>query len=234
MPKTLEEIQKEIEKTKHPDDYHHPFEVRASSIDSSQGNGNLDVEGTPVVFGQKTHLFDLYDGTKVYEVIDKHAFDECDSSDAFFRYNHSDEQFPLARTRIKDIAKEGSLVLSIAEDGLHMRANLMKTTAGEDCYRCIKAGTLSEMSFAFSTEGGETIYDNSVEGEVTITRRKISRLFDVAAVMRPAYGNTEIHARAMGDVETFLSELESEKRAKELRMAKIRAGVQIPKTDKSK
>jgi len=234
MPKSIEEIQKEMAKTKHPEDYHHPFEVRAAQLGDGQESKDLLVEGTPVVFGQKTHLFDLYDGTKVYEVIDKRAFDECDSSDAFFRYNHSEEQFPLARTRIKDIGKEGSLQISIGDDGLHMRANLMKTTAGEDCFRCIKAGTLSEMSFAFSTEGGETVYDNSVEGEVTITRRKISRLYDVAAVMRPAYGNTEIHARAMGDVEAFLSELESEKRAKGLRMAKIRAGVSIPKTDESK
>jgi len=233
MAKSLEEIKAAIAKIKHPEDYHHPFEVRAALTEGSEDSGNLMVEGTPVVFGQKTFLFEL-DGIKVYEIIDKHAFDKCDMSDAYFRYNHSEEQFPLARTRIKDIKKEGSLVLSISENCLRMTTNLMKTTAGQDCYRCIKAGTLTEMSFAFSIDGTESDYDNSVDGEVTITRQKISRLFDVATVMRPAYSNTEIHTRAMGDVESFLSELESEKRAKDLRMAKIRAGVSIPKTDESK
>lgn len=78
------------------------------------------------------------------------------------------------------------------------------------------------MSFAFTTD--VEAQDNSVDGEVTFTVQKIRKLYDVAAVMVPAYENTEIYARRQGEVETYLAKVETEKRAEELRLLRLRAG----------
>ena len=62
------------------------------------------------------------DGIKYYEVIDRHAFDECDLSDVIFNYNHGGKV--VARLRNK------TLELTITERGLDMGADLSGSASG--------------------------------------------------------------------------------------------------------
>lgn len=145
------------------------------------------VRGTAVVFNRPTCLFED-GGVKYYEVIDRHAFDECDLSDVIFNYNHGGKV--VARLRNKTLA------LNIDDQGLHMEADLSGTEEGRRLYEEIKGGYIDRMSFSFIVR--EQSYDNA-----THTRKitKIKKLYDVSAVDIPAYEETDISARAFFEEE---------------------------------
>ena len=145
------------------------------------------VRGTAVVFNTPTCLYE-YDGVKYYEVIDRHAFDECDMSDVIFNYNHAGKV--LARLR------NNTLTLTITERGLDMEADLSGTAAGRDLYEEVVGGYVDKMSFSFVVR--ESKYD-SVTHTRTIT--KIRKLYDVSAVDIPAYEETSLSARSFFEVE---------------------------------
>ena len=86
-----------------------------------------------------------------------------------------------------------------------IRAILANTTAGRDLYELVKSGVIDRMSFAFTIK--DEHYDQSTH---TWTVRKIDKLYDVAAVEIPAYENTLLFSRRLGDVEACLkSEVEA-------------------------
>lgn len=145
------------------------------------------VRGTAVVFNTPTCLYE-YDGVKYYEVIDRHAFDECDLTDVIFNYNHGGKV--VARLRNKTLA------LNITDRGLDMESNLSGTVAGRELYEEIDGGYIDKMSFSFSVR--ESKYDSTTH---TRTITKIKKLYDVAAVDIPAYQETSISARAFFEVE---------------------------------
>lgn len=145
------------------------------------------VRGTAVVFNTPTCLYE-HDGVKYYEVIDRHAFDECDMSDVIFNYNHAGKV--LARLR------NNTLTLTITERGLDMEADLSGTAAGRDLYEEVVGGYVDKMSFSFVVR--ESKYD-SVTHTRTIT--KIRKLYDVSAVDIPAYEETSLSARSFFEVE---------------------------------
>ena len=178
------------ERLKQRNDY-----IRMSGITvmetEQEDEGKLIVEGVAVVFDQPTVLFE-YDGVEYKEVIERGAFDNTDVSQCFFKYNHSNQVMAMARV------KNGTLQLTIKDDGLHVRAELADTTGGRDLYTLIKRGDIDKMSFAFNIEEEE--YD---EVDHIFRVKKISTLWDVAAVNVPAYDGTSLHARRHGDVEAL-------------------------------
>lgn len=145
------------------------------------------VRGTAVVFNTPACLYE-YDGVKYYEVIDRHAFDECDMSDVIMNFNHCGKV--VARLRNK------TLVLTINDRGVDIEADLSGTVAGRELYEEIDGGYIDRMSFSFRVR--ESKYDSTTH---TRTITKISKLYDVAAVDIPAYEETPISARAFFEVE---------------------------------
>jgi len=143
-------------------------------------DGKMIVEGYAAILESPTVLFK--DGETEYkEVIDRHAFDECDMADVVFRYNHASNIVTLARTC------NDTLSLAVDKKGLHIRAELADVTLGRDLYTLIQRGDVSKMSFAFTVR--EDSYDSK-----THTRRilKVDRVVDVSAVDFPAYDDTSI------------------------------------------
>lgn len=63
------------------------------------------------------------------------------------------------------------------------------------------------MSFSFTTEKDEWDYENDTRKVL-----KIRKLYDVSVVDTPFYEDTEIYARALGELESHKETLESEKR----------------------
>lgn len=173
-----------------------------SLIPRTEDSQEYRVKGTAVVFNTPTVMFEI-DGVKYYEVIDRHAFDECDMSDVIFNYNHGGKV--VARLRNK------TLELSLTERGLDMTADLSGTQAGRELYAEIDGGYIDKMSFSFSIR--ESSYDKD-----TRTRKitKVKKLYDVSAVDIPAYNDTSISARSFFEEEYSkeLAALEQARRRK--------------------
>lgn len=175
-----------------------------SLVPRDENSEEYRVTGTAVVFNTPTVLAE-YDGVKYCEIIDRHAFDECDMSDVIFNYNHGGKV--VARLRNKTLA------LSITESGLDMAADLSGTVAGRELYEEIGGGYVDKMSFSFTVR--ESSYD-TVTHTRTIT--KVKKLYDVSAVDNPAYNETSISARGFFEEEHSreLEALEQARRRKRL------------------
>ena len=176
-------------------------ETRFSTIAKRDGEeeNKMVVEGYAIVFDEETLIGDEERG--FIEVIDKNALANTNIKDVPFKYNHNDTTLILARTR------NGSLSLEVDEKGLKIRAELIDTTSNRDIYKCIEAGLLDKMSFAF------TVKSQSWEKSGKIPKRTITaidRLFDVSVVDLPAYDQTSIQAssRSLEIVEAELKALD--------------------------
>lgn len=156
-------------------EYRKAIELRAAETD------DFVVEGYATTFNDPYVMFEM-DGIQYKEEIDRHAFDEADMTDVIFQFDHEG--------RVYARQKNGTLFLSVDDHGLHIRADLSKTEGSRQMYEDIKAGLISEMSFAFTVK--EDSYDNE-----TRTRKitKIKKVYDVSAVSIPANPSTEISAR---------------------------------------
>lgn len=160
------------------------------------------VEGYATTFNDPYMLFE-YDGIKYMEQIDRNALVGADMSDVIFLYNH--EGMVYARQ------SNGTLTITINERGLHVRADLSSTEDSRRMFESIKAGLVTQMSWAFTIE--EDSYN-----EKTHTRSilKVNKVYDVSAVSIPANPNTDISARSYWD-----GVIEEERRRERERAEKV-------------
>lgn len=124
------------------------------------------------------------------EKIARDAFSECDMYDVIACFNHNPENL-LART-----ASE-TLTLSVDDRGLKFSFEAPNTTLGNDILEQVRRGDISKCSFRFTVKEDSWVYANESNGiecdERTIL--KISKLYDVALVVYPAYKDTEVSLR---------------------------------------
>ena len=166
------------------------------------------VEGYATTFNAPYVIWEMEDGTKFYEVIDRHALDDADMSDVIMQYDHTGRVF--ARQSNK------SLIIEPDDHGLFIAADLSRTDLAKGLYQDIAAGMITKMSWAFVVS--EDSYDRETH---TRTILKVKKVYDVSAVSIPANDDTNIAARnfARGRYEAEQREL-LERRAAAL---KIRA-----------
>ena len=166
---------------------------------AADGENKAVVEGYAAVFDTPTVLYSV-EGVDYKEEIASTAFASTEMQDVVMNYNHGGK--PVART------KNNTLTLSVDSRGLKVTADLSGTEEGRRLYEEIKGGYIDKMSFAFVVS--EDAYNSD-----THTRRiiGIKRLFDVAAVDRPAYDATDISARSYFSAEAEKAKAEAEKRA---------------------
>ena len=160
------------------------------------------VEGYATTYDDPYTLFE-YDGIKYQEKIDRDALAGADMGDVIFLYNH--EGMVFARQ------SNGTLELSSDERGLHVRADLSSTEDSRRMYESIKAGLVTQMSWAFTINAEE--YDERTH---TRTINSVKKVYDVSAVSIPANPNTDISARSFWD--GVIAE-EQEKRRRDLERA---------------
>ena len=167
-------------------------------------NNEIIVEGYPIVYNQRTMIAEIGD-IKYYEEIRSGALDNADLKDVPFKYNHSDSVFIMARTR------NNTLQLIPDAKGLFMRGNLANITASRDLYELIKRGDIDKMSFAFTVDEEE--FDRNTKTRKILSFKKI---WDVSAVVDPAYDTTSISARNYFEAqeEMLRNEKENELRRK--------------------
>ena len=180
---------------------------------------NLDerlVQGYATTFDSPYELFRT-DDYIVREVVDSHAFDECEMDDVIFQYDHEGRVF--ARR------SNGTLDLIPDENGLLIEADLGGTTIGRQLYEEIKGGYTNKMSFGFIV-GEDAIEEHDENSSRVITRtiKKITKLFDVSAVSLPANDQTSISARKFSD--GVIAEFEAERlKAQEIELRKRKLAI---------
>lgn len=200
MENKHEAADKVLNKISEGREYRNVHEIRIADTDDEK---EKRVTGYATIFNEPYLLYDWGD-YKVYEIIDRNAFDECDMSDVIMQYDHEGRVF--ARK------SNGTLTISPDSRGLRCDADLSGTTIGQQLYEEIKGGYTTKMSFGFriAEQKREEVEDR--EHNITIVTRtitKISRLYDVSAVSLPANDATEISARSY--CEGVIAELEAER-----------------------
>lgn len=120
------------------------------------------------------------------EYVERGAFSRSLKSrnDVMLLWNH-DSGEPLASTR------SGTMKLYEDEVGLRVEARLPETSRGRDLAILLRDGIVRKMSFGFN------VIKDSWNSEGTERRLKSVRLFEVSAVVWPAYSSTEAAVRGI-------------------------------------
>ena len=215
MPKS-EEISELLERKIADGREFRNMEMRVADDDGE----DYTVEGYATTFNDEYLLWSEPD-YRVYEKVDRNAFDGCDMSDVIMQYDHEGRVF----ARISN----NTLTVNPDDRGLRIRAMLGGTEIGRQLYEEIRGGYTTKMSFAFRVEEDKReIVENEETGVTIITRTitKISKLYDVSAVSLPANPATTIAARTYG--EGAIAEAKAERqRAAEETEAKLKALARI-------
>lgn len=188
------------------------IEMRA--VDNEEGK--MIVEGYAAVYEEPTTIKNSW-GDTIIETIKRGAFDFADMTDVPLVFNH-DRSIVTARTRNK------SLALEIDQKGLKVSAELADTTAGRDMYENVRSGLIDGMSFAFEIEekGDDWTKDNSNNYTYFRDIKKIRKVWDVSAVLDPAYDGTEISARANEHTKDLRPPITEDRSAQQLLLLKLK------------
>lgn len=166
------------------------------------------VEGRPIIFGVRSRNLTPWSDTRVvYEILEPGCLSPelMQRSDVLLNINHS--------TKVTDIMGrhrngKGTLELTLRDLHVEMGCELPKTNCANDTLELIKRGDISGMSFAFNddwqdSENGVSYErtNETVDGKEVWLRhvKKITELHDVAIVTNPAYEQTTVATREMGD-----------------------------------
>lgn len=123
------------------------------------------------------------------EYVERGAFSRSlrSRNDVMLLWNHDSGQ-PLASTR------SGTMKLTEDEVGLRVEARLPQTTLGKDLAILLRDGIVGKMSFGFN------VIKDSWNSEGNERRLKSVRLFEVSAVVWPAYTSTSATVRGLDKV----------------------------------
>jgi HK97 family phage prohead protease len=176
--------------------------------EASEGQGeSRRVEGRPIVFGVRSRNLTPWSSYRdVYEVLEPGCLTNelLLRSDIVLNINHS--------TKVTDILGrcrngKGTLDIGLRESYVEAGCDLPNTNCANDTLELIKRGDISGMSFAFEddeedSENGVSYEKVGVENGREIWIRHVKRITairDVAIVTNPAYEQTSVATREMGD-----------------------------------
>ena len=176
------------------------------------GEGQSDsrrVEGRPIIFGVRSRNLTPWSSYReVYEILEPGCLSNelLMRSDILLNINHSSKVTDiLGRCR----NGQGTLDIGLRESFVEAACELPNTNCANDTLELIKRGDVSGMSFAF--EDDEDDSENSVSYERMAEKsetgkevwlrhvKKITAVHDVAIVTYPAYNQTSVATREMGD-----------------------------------
>jgi HK97 family phage prohead protease/HK97 family phage major capsid protein len=152
-------------------------ELRTMEVRAEGESDEMRIVGYAAVFNQETDL------GYFREMITPGAFDDVMNDDVRLLLNH--DGAPLARTT------NGTLSLSVDDEGLRYEGVLSDTTQGRDLYKMIQRGDITQSSFAFTISEQSWNKDKSLR-----SIDKVGRLLDVSPVTYPAYAQASVMARS--------------------------------------
>ena len=148
-----------------------------------------------------------------YEIIRPTAITQelVDASDIIMNIDHDNERL-LARSK----QGKGTLQLELRADGLYFKFDAPTTANGDEVLFNVRAGNLTECSFAFSV-GDAPDDDRWYRDEQGTLRREINYikgLYDTSIVVKAAYPTTSVSARSqevmatVGEVDKTMDEID--------------------------
>lgn len=152
------------------------------------------IEGLAVVFNSESQDMGFF------ESIDPSAISQetIARSDIFATLNHDTTRGILARSRYG----EGSLTLSLDNDGLHYSFIAPETALGDELLSYLTRGEITSSSFAFTVAEGGDEWEKRSDGNIYRTIKAIDRLYDVSPVFEPAYLATNCAKRKIDELNT--------------------------------
>lgn len=170
------------------------FETRADNQESNV------IEGYAAVFNSESE-----DLGGFIERIAPGAFDEVLNDDTYALLNHNIDKI-LGRNK-------RNLVLKQDSKGLRYRVELPDTATANEARTLIKDKIIDKSSFAFRVKEQKWEYSEDRSKPHRRTILKVAQLIDVSPVAGPAYKDTSVAVRAMGqkqnEVETDTRSLEN-------------------------
>lgn len=167
------------------------------------------VTGYATTFNEPYAIWD--DGeVRILEEVAPEAFDEADTRDVIFQYNHEG--------RVMARVSNGTLSVTPDDHGLLVSADLSGTELGRQLYDEIRGGYTNKMSFGFTVAAEEQIrHEETGTKPIEVTRRitRIGKVYDVSAVAVPANPGTEISARTKNFCDGVIAEIAEECRVRQ-------------------
>lgn len=166
-------------------------EIRSIEHRVSLNEESRQIEGYALLFDQDSTLI----GGSFIERISKDAMEGVlQRSDVLCMLNHDESRGVLARYR----RGAGSLKLEVDERGLRYSFEAPKTDLGDELIESVRRGDIDSSSFAFSTEKDSWgKRDNNVYVRTIL---QIGKIYDVSPVYTPAYNDTSVSLRSLGEL----------------------------------
>lgn len=193
-----------------------PAEYRVERIAREDGGTDTYINGYGAVFEQYSKpIWDEWT-----EIISRSAFDACDMSDVVMVADHArDVGSVLARSR----NGQGTLDITVDEQGVAFRFKVPDTTKGRDLVALIERGDISECSFAFYVAEDTWTYDVAFGDKTYDVRRidKVAKLVDLSIVVSGQYGQTSVTVEERTEAKARKAEMSNpQKRNMSVRLAK--------------
>ena len=112
--------------------------------------------------------------------------------------------------------RAGTLRLSRSLEGMDVEIDLPQTSYAQDLYESVRRGDIRGMSFTFTVPPGGDDWDFSRRPYLHTVRQM--EIQEVTVTAKPAYEDSQIAARAIGDHETAMNDryMERTRRLREL------------------
>ncbi|MQS52165.1 HK97 family phage prohead protease [Companilactobacillus mishanensis] len=144
------------------------------------------IEGYALKFNKRSNPLGF--NTTFVETLNQRCLNDTDMSNVVATFNHDQSQV-LGRTGV-------NLDLNVDDVGLRFKVTLPDTTLAHDVLENIRAGIITQCSFAFdmpdddSADSWTRSNEDGVDYERTINN--IAHLYDVSVVTTPAYSDTNV------------------------------------------
>lgn len=168
-------------------------EIRSVECRVSVGENTRTVEGYALLFNVDSTPMG-WSGDWVEKIAPGALDGVLENSDVLCLLNHDESRGVLARWR----KEPGSLKLEVDEKGLRYSFEAPNTALGEELLEGIRRKDISASSFAFTVEDDEWLQRDTNTYERVIKR--FGQLFDVSPVYRPAYEDTSVAVRSLGEI----------------------------------
>lgn len=166
-------------------------EIRSIEHRVSLNEESRQIEGYALLFDQDSTLI----GGSFIERISKDAMEGVlQRSDVLCMLNHDESRGVLARYR----RGAGSLKLEVDERGLRYSFEAPKTALGDELIESVRRGDIDSSSFAFSTE--KDSWGKRDDNVYVRTILQIGKIYDVSPVYTPAYNDTSVSLRSLGEL----------------------------------
>lgn len=187
--------------------------VREAAPDGNAQGDSRTIVGTAIVFNAESEVLDDW-GERFREVILPEActMEFLNSQDIKMNMLH-ERELTIARAN----KGQGTLRLSVDEQGVHFEFEAPKCDLGDRCLEMVRRGDYSGCSFEFWPEEYDKEVTEAPNGDVDvkITHRKFRAITALTIGMDPAYTQTSVNAREMAKREDPTAEQQADTQRQE-------------------